>query len=158
MPVVAHKAYPTSDETSTRLGVIERNSLPSTRHTVFATVFTVTVVLAAMAASVVAAPGLSGILGACLAILMAAIAFIDARHFIIPNYLNAVAFGLALASAGLQAPDTIAEAVLMAILRGAILAVVFLGVRKFTGGCASGRASGWAMSSLQALPAPGSIG
>jgi leader peptidase (prepilin peptidase) / N-methyltransferase len=130
-PVVAHKAYPTSDETSTPLGVIDRNSLPPTRHTVFATIFTGTVVLAAMAASIVAAPGLSGILGAGLALLMAAIAIIDARHFIIPNYLNAAACGLALVNAGILAPDAVSEAVLFAILRGAVLALVFLGVREF---------------------------
>ena len=62
---------------------------------------------------------------------MASIAIIDAHHFIIPNYLSAAAFGWRSPNAGLQAPEAIAESLLFATLRGAILAVVFLGVREF---------------------------
>jgi leader peptidase (prepilin peptidase)/N-methyltransferase len=88
------------------------------------------VVLAAVVASIAAAPGMNGILGAGLAVTMAAIAVIDARHFIIPNSLNAVALALAFLNAVMQAPDAIMDAVLFAALRGAMLALIFLGIRE----------------------------
>jgi len=75
------------------------------------------------------APGLPGALGAVLALLMLAIAIIDARLFIIPNELSAAAFALALTNAAVQAPDTIWEGVSLALLRGAVVALLFLGLR-----------------------------
>jgi leader peptidase (prepilin peptidase) / N-methyltransferase len=84
------------------------------------------VALAAVAASVLAAPGLPGLLGAGLGALMLAIATIDARYFIIPNALTFAAFGLALVNAGMQDGW---EGVLMALLRSAVVALGFLAVR-----------------------------
>jgi leader peptidase (prepilin peptidase)/N-methyltransferase len=77
-------------------------------------------------ASVSAAPGLPGILGAGLGLLMAAIAVVDGRHFIIPNSLTiaTLAFGLiyaALADGWLGMPP--------ALLRGAVLGLAFLALR-----------------------------
>src|SRR5258708_27979920 len=51
---------------------------------------------AAVAASVAAAPGVAGWLGAGLALLMLAIAAVDARRFIIPAPLNAAGLALGL--------------------------------------------------------------
>jgi leader peptidase (prepilin peptidase)/N-methyltransferase len=85
--------------------------------------------IAAVATSVVLVPGIRGVLGAGLALVMLAIAVIDARRFIIPNGLNAAAFALALVSAALAEPQAMSEAVLFACLRGAALALLFLGLR-----------------------------
>jgi leader peptidase (prepilin peptidase) / N-methyltransferase len=84
------------------------------------------VALAAVAASIVAAPGTPGILGAGLGALMVAVAVVDARHFIIPNVLTAAAFGLGLVNAGL--PEGW-QGIGMALLRGAVLALGFLAAR-----------------------------
>lgn len=84
------------------------------------------VALAIIAASVLAAPGLAGVPGACLGVLMLAVAAIDARHFIIPNALTFAAFGLALVNAGIEDGW---EGVVMALLRGAVVALGFLIVR-----------------------------
>jgi leader peptidase (prepilin peptidase) / N-methyltransferase len=81
------------------------------------------------AASIWAAPGLPGFLGAGLAILMLAIAVIDARFFIIPNELSAAGFALALVNAAVLAPHAMAQAVGLAALRGVVLALLFLGLR-----------------------------
>jgi leader peptidase (prepilin peptidase)/N-methyltransferase len=85
--------------------------------------------IAGVVASLWAAPGLPGILGAALFLIMLAIAVIDARLFIIPNELTAAAFALALANAAVQAPWAISESVGLALLRGAVLALLFLGLR-----------------------------
>jgi leader peptidase (prepilin peptidase) / N-methyltransferase len=87
------------------------------------------VAVVAIVASVLAAPGLDGLLGAGLGLLMLAISVIDARHFIIPNALNAAALGLALANAGIQGWETIWEGVLDAVVRATVLAATFLVVR-----------------------------
>jgi leader peptidase (prepilin peptidase)/N-methyltransferase len=84
------------------------------------------IALVVIAASVLAAPDLSGILGAGLGALMLAVAAIDARHFIIPNALTFAAFGLALANAGVQQQW---EGVLTALLRSAAATLGFLAVR-----------------------------
>ncbi len=52
-------------------------------------------------ASLLAAPGAEGFLGALLAALMLAIAVIDSGRYIIPNELTAAALALALLRAGL---------------------------------------------------------
>src|SRR5436305_1739568 len=85
------------------------------------------VAAAACAVSVIVAPGLSGILGAGLALIAIEIAVIDARWFIIPNELSAAGFALALAYAASQAPHAIWQAVGIAMLRGAVLALLFYG-------------------------------
>jgi leader peptidase (prepilin peptidase)/N-methyltransferase len=87
------------------------------------------IAVGAMGFSLWAAPGLPGYLGAALALMVLAIAVIDARLFIIPNELTALGFALALVNAAVGAPDEMAAAVLPAVLRGAILAALFLGLR-----------------------------
>jgi leader peptidase (prepilin peptidase)/N-methyltransferase len=79
--------------------------------------------------SIWAAPGVPGWLGAGLALVMLAIATIDARWFIIPNELSAAGFALALINAAVLAQDGIAAAVGMALLRGAVVALLFLALR-----------------------------
>jgi leader peptidase (prepilin peptidase)/N-methyltransferase len=82
-----------------------------------------------VATSVLVAPDMRGAIGAGLALVILAIAVIDARHFIIPDELNAAGFALALLHAGVQNPDAVLDAIAAAALRGAVLALLFLGVR-----------------------------
>jgi len=86
-------------------------------------------VFATVAISMVVAPNLRGVMGALLAVVALAIAVIDARHFIIPNELSAAGFALALVNAGIANPDFALAAIAAALLRGAVLALVFLSVR-----------------------------
>ena len=81
-----------------------------------------------VAASLLATPNIAGITGAGLAIIMAAIAAIDARYFVIPDELNIAALGLALLDAGLQDPGM--AVILQTLLRAATLALLFLGLRQ----------------------------
>jgi leader peptidase (prepilin peptidase)/N-methyltransferase len=83
----------------------------------------------AIAASLLASPDLTGLFGACLAVLMTAIAAIDARYFIIPNELNAAALALALIAAATGWQVDAAAAIGLALLRGATLALLFLCLR-----------------------------
>jgi leader peptidase (prepilin peptidase)/N-methyltransferase len=87
------------------------------------------VALAAAAASLWYAPGLRGALGAALALVMLAIAVIDARRFIIPDTLSATALVLALMNAGIQDSQTALAGIEAAVLRGAVLALGFLAMR-----------------------------
>jgi len=87
------------------------------------------VVTAAVAASLSASPDEHGALGAVLALLMLAIAVIDAQSFIIPDELTAAALALALVNAGLQDPSSVIEGVAWSVVRGAALAACFLAVR-----------------------------
>jgi len=82
--------------------------------------------LAAAAASIAAAPGVPGIFGACLGTLMLAIAVADARHFIIPNSLNAASFAFGLLAAATRSGW---DGALDSMLRGAALALTFLLIR-----------------------------
>lgn len=82
--------------------------------------------LAGIAASMLAVPGMAGVLGAGLALVMLAIAVVDARRFIIPDGLNAA--GLALALVDAAATDDMA-AVALALGRAAVLASTFLAIR-----------------------------
>ena len=111
-----------------RISVIDRLTVWRERPLAVCTVGLVAV--AACGASVVAAPGLPGYLGAGLALIAIAIAVIDARFFIIPNELSAAAFALALVHAASLAPHAIWAAVGIAVLRGAVLALLFLGLRE----------------------------
>lgn len=81
------------------------------------------VLLSTTAASLLAAPGLDGLLGAYLAMLMIAIALIDARYFLIPNELTLAAGALALLRAGYAGTDPGAFAVLAAVLRATATAL-----------------------------------
>jgi len=88
-----------------------------------------TVSVVAALASIVAAPDARGILGAGLALLMGAIALHDARHFTIPNVLNAAALVLALAHAVALDPEAAWTQVALALARGAVAGGVFLAIK-----------------------------
>jgi leader peptidase (prepilin peptidase)/N-methyltransferase len=79
--------------------------------------------------SVVSAPGAIGLLAAALALVMLAIAIIDWRSFIIPNWLNAAGFALALLHAAAQEPGAMWQAVAIAATRGVALALIFFALR-----------------------------
>jgi leader peptidase (prepilin peptidase)/N-methyltransferase len=85
--------------------------------------------IAAAIASIVAAPDARGALGAGLALVMGAIALYDARYFIIPNVLSGAALALALAHAVVLDPDTAAEQIGMALVRGAVTGGAFLAIK-----------------------------
>ena len=85
--------------------------------------------VAGVVASLLVAPDMRGAAGALLAMTMLAIAVMDARHFIIPDELNAAGFAFALLHAAIQNQDAVLQAVGAATLRGAVLALLFLGMR-----------------------------
>ena len=87
------------------------------------------VAVAAALASIAAAPDMRGFLGAALALLTGAIALYDARRFIIPNVLNAASFALALAHAVALDPGAAAEEIVLALVRAAAAAGVFLAIK-----------------------------
>ncbi len=80
--------------------------------------------------SLVAAPGGAGLFGCGLALLMIAIAIVDARQFIIPNQLTIAAFLLALVQAANQSLGNASESVILAASRGIVLSLAFLGLRE----------------------------
>lgn len=86
--------------------------------------------LAAAALSVVMVGGLRGWLGAGLALIVAAIAVIDARRFIIPDELNVAGFVLALAHAWASAPYGPFEGIGFALMRGGALALLFFALHE----------------------------
>jgi leader peptidase (prepilin peptidase)/N-methyltransferase len=86
--------------------------------------------IVAAATSIVLAPGPRGLLGAALALLMAAIAVADLRHFIIPNAATAPALILGLAHAVARDWPSVLEPMAFAALRGATLALLFLALRQ----------------------------
>ena len=93
--------------------------------------------LAAVGASLVAAPGADGLLGAFLAVLMFAIAIVDAERYIIPNELTAAALALALLRAGAVGPDANWRAAIWAVAGAAAVALPLLalmaGYRRWRG-------------------------
>jgi leader peptidase (prepilin peptidase) / N-methyltransferase len=100
-------------------------------------VFLSLVLIAAVAGSLLAAPGLDGLLGAFLAALMLAVAIVDSRRFIIPNELTAAAVALALFRAGAVGPEADLRAVMWAGLRALAVAVpllvLMIGYRRWRG-------------------------
>jgi leader peptidase (prepilin peptidase) / N-methyltransferase len=80
-------------------------------------------------ASVALVPDSHGVWGAGLAVLMTAIAAIDARRFIIPDELTVAAVALGLAYTAVQDPGSWPQAVAWSLLRGAAPAAVFYAVR-----------------------------
>ncbi|WOJ90158.1 A24 family peptidase [Methylocapsa polymorpha] len=80
--------------------------------------------------SIVAAPGLAGLLGAALALLMIAIAIVDARSFIIPDQLSLAAFLLALANASQISFEGAPERIIIAASQGVVLSLAFFGLRE----------------------------
>ena len=87
------------------------------------------VAIGAVYVSMVSAPRTIGLLASGLALVMLAIAIIDWRSFIIPNWLNAAGFGLAIMHAAAREPDIMTQAVVIAAMRGAALALIFLALR-----------------------------
>src|SRR5262249_8194739 len=87
------------------------------------------VMLSAAALSIAVAPGLAGLFGAALALLMLAISVVDARRFIIPNELVAAAALLGLLYTVVSEPDAL-RGVAAAALRAAALAILFLALRE----------------------------
>jgi leader peptidase (prepilin peptidase)/N-methyltransferase len=86
---------------------------------------------AAAMASIVMVAGAAGWLGASLALVMFAIAAVDARSFIIPDPLNAAGLALGLLQAGVLAEAGVASALGEAALRAAALALTFYLLRLF---------------------------
>jgi len=86
------------------------------------------VVLAAVA-SIIIVPGLHGLMGAGLAILMLSIAIVDARRFIIPDWLVAIAIALGFVGAGVESGFDVSE-VAYAALRGALVGLAFGALRE----------------------------
>jgi leader peptidase (prepilin peptidase)/N-methyltransferase len=80
--------------------------------------------------SLAAAPGGAGLFGCALALLMIAIAIVDARRYIIPDQLTIAAFLLALAYASSQSLGSASESVIIAASRGVVLSLAFLGLRE----------------------------
>ena len=87
------------------------------------------IALACAAASIAMAGGLRGALGAGLALLMLAIAVVDARRFIIPNELTLAVLALALVQAAVLDANP-ATALLQAALRGRALGLIFFAIRE----------------------------
>jgi leader peptidase (prepilin peptidase)/N-methyltransferase len=87
------------------------------------------IAVAAITSSILSAPGLAGFLGACLALLMLAIALIDWRSFIIPDRLNAAAFCLGLLHSLIVGQDAVTLALALAAMRSATLTLLFLALR-----------------------------
>ena len=83
----------------------------------------------AFLASVVIAPGLSGLLGGGLAVIMIAIAAIDARQFIIPNKLVLGALALGLFEVFVVPTGSTVANIGSGALRALLLAALFLGFR-----------------------------
>jgi leader peptidase (prepilin peptidase)/N-methyltransferase len=84
--------------------------------------------VAAVVASLIAAPGPDGLAGALLGALMLAIAVTDARRYLIPNELTGAAVALALLRAAAIGPDAGAWALLWAVGRALIIALPLLGL------------------------------
>jgi leader peptidase (prepilin peptidase)/N-methyltransferase len=81
-----------------------------------------------IAASLILLPNAEGAIGGGLAVLMIAIATIDARRFIIPDELTVAALALGFLHAAIQAGNLV-ELLASAALRGAVLALAFLSLR-----------------------------
>jgi leader peptidase (prepilin peptidase)/N-methyltransferase len=90
--------------------------------------FTIVSVGAAIA-SILVAPDARGVLGAALALVMCAIALYDARYFLIPNWLSALALLLAVAHAATLDPYAPLAPILIALLRAAITGGLFLALK-----------------------------
>src|ERR1700722_3376426 len=80
-------------------------------------------------ASILVAPGVIGLCGAGLALTMCAIALHDARHFLIPNWLSAAAFALAIAHAAALDPQAPLPAIGIALVRACASGGMFLALK-----------------------------
>jgi len=79
--------------------------------------------------SLESAPGIIGLLGAALAMVMLAIAISDWRNFTIPDGLSLAGGSLALLHAAAQEPAAMAQGIAFAAFRGVVLALIFLALR-----------------------------
>ena len=91
------------------------------------------IAVAAIAASLAMSPDARGACGAGLALLMLAIAVVDARRFIIPDPLTVSAIALGFVYAGLEQPYDLVSALGVALVRGAVLALLFFALRAVYG-------------------------
>src|SRR5260221_2244294 len=83
-------------------------------------------VIVAVAASVLVVPGFAGALGGVLALVMMAVAVIDARNFVIPDKLVLAALALGCLDAWMVQSEAAAPAALLvAVVRGVGVAVAF---------------------------------
>ena len=100
-------------------------------------IFLTLALLGMVAASLLAAPGPEGLLGAFLAALMLAIAVVDSGRYIIPNELTGAAVALALVRAGLVGPEADGLAVHWAAFRAIAVTVplllLMIGYRRWRG-------------------------
>ena len=103
---------------------ISRMALPVGSYAVWGTV-----AACAAAASLFAAPDLSGVLGGGLALVMIAIAAIDARRFVIPNELVLAGLLLGLIAAAVDQSEPLTAALLHAVVRAGALALASLAFR-----------------------------
>jgi leader peptidase (prepilin peptidase)/N-methyltransferase len=114
-------------------GMLARWSILISRRLATARTFEeVTIVIAGaagIAASVLLLPDARGVAGGGLALLMIAIAVVDARRFIIPDELTIAALALGFVHAALLDTDAIMQSLATAALRGAVLALAFWGLR-----------------------------
>ena len=114
-------------------GMLARWSILLSRRLATARTFEdVTIVIAGaagIAASVLLLPDARGVAGGGLALLMIAIAVVDARRFIIPDELTIAALALGFVHAALLDTDAIMPSLATAALRGAVLALAFWGLR-----------------------------
>ena len=92
-------------------------------------VFLAIIGLSGALASYASAPGLVGIAGAGLALVMLTIAMIDWQHYVIPNSLNFAGLMLALLHAAALEPQAMLPAMAGAVVRAIVLALVFLAIR-----------------------------
>jgi leader peptidase (prepilin peptidase) / N-methyltransferase len=83
--------------------------------------------VAAVSASIAAAPGWNGAAGAALATLMLAIAVVDRRLLVIPDELNALAFIAGLGAAGLKPQPE--EGIAQSLLRAGFMFALFFAFR-----------------------------
>lgn len=84
----------------------------------------------AVAVSLIADQGAAGIFGGALALIMLAIAIIDARSFLIPNSLNAAAIMLGLANAAVLGQGDLAV-IADAVLRALVVSGLFFALHVF---------------------------
>ena len=79
----------------------------------------------AIAASLYAAPGIAGLAGAGLGLIMLAVAIVDARHLVIPDELSGFAVALGLADVVFERWPEMPNPMLEALIRASAMAAVF---------------------------------
>ncbi|HEY4846927.1 MAG TPA: A24 family peptidase [Methylocella sp.] len=112
------------------LGLVGRGTVKPARQATITYAAFAAIACAIVIASLVAAPGRSGLFGGTLGLLMLAIAIADARSFIIPDKLTIAAFLLALTNAANEGLESTPENIAVAASRGLVLAVAFFALRE----------------------------